>query len=91
MLMKKILVFVLLCWLPMMAIAAGTADFNIATYNIRQENDNDKEIGNGWERRSPVESAVCLSTPGTPSEINISEYIARTPSDHFPVILKVKF
>lgn len=30
------------------------AEFNVATYNLRQLNGGDNEAGNGWERRYPV-------------------------------------
>lgn len=33
---------------------AETAEFNVATYNLRQLNEDDSAEGNGWERRCPV-------------------------------------
>ena len=30
------------------------AEFNVATYNIRQLNNGDRKAGNGWERRYPI-------------------------------------
>lgn len=33
---------------------AETAEFNVATYNLRQLNSDDNAEGNGWERRCPV-------------------------------------
>lgn len=36
------------------AIHAETAQFNVATYNLRQINESDSLAGNGWERRYPV-------------------------------------
>lgn len=33
---------------------AQNASFNVASYNLRQQNDVDKAAGNGWERRAPV-------------------------------------
>lgn len=34
--------------------APETAIFNVATYNLRQLNENDKKRGDGWENRGPV-------------------------------------
>lgn len=34
--------------------AAGEAQFNVATYNLRQKNERDSVNGNGWHRRCPV-------------------------------------
>lgn len=34
--------------------SADKAEFNVATYNIRQLNEDDNECGNGWQRRCPV-------------------------------------
>lgn len=41
--------------------------------------------------RSPLEDGQSLSTTPVPSEIKISEYKTRVPSDHFPIKLKVRF
>lgn len=35
-------------------VAGETAEFNVATYNLRQLNAGDTQKGNGWERRCPV-------------------------------------
>jgi endonuclease/exonuclease/phosphatase family metal-dependent hydrolase len=34
--------------------ANAAATFNVATYNLRQQNDGDRRAGNGWEQRMPV-------------------------------------
>lgn len=47
-----IIAFSLLAGLAMKA--ADKAEFNVATYNLRQLNDTDRSKGNGWERRCPV-------------------------------------
>lgn len=36
------------------SFAIGDAQFNVATYNLRQKNENDSLCGNGWHRRCPV-------------------------------------
>ena len=41
--------------------------------------------------RTPVKSADSLATTPSPAEISVTRYVARTPSDHFPVLLKVSF
>ena len=33
---------------------AQNASFNVATYNLRQQNGNDDAAGNGWEQRAPI-------------------------------------
>lgn len=33
---------------------AQNASFNVASYNLRQQNSDDQAAGNGWERRAPV-------------------------------------
>jgi len=40
--------------LASVSIMAENATFNVATYNIRLKNDNDRKAGNGWERRAPI-------------------------------------
>lgn len=42
------------CGMEVSAAGAGKAEFNVATYNLRQLNDGDTQKGNGWERRCPV-------------------------------------
>ncbi len=39
-------------------VDAQTAEFNVATYNIRQLNKDDDRNGNGWSRRCPVVASV---------------------------------
>ncbi|MDE6793971.1 MAG: endonuclease/exonuclease/phosphatase family protein [Muribaculaceae bacterium] len=34
--------------------SADVAEFNVATYNLRQQNDDDSARGDGWQRRCPV-------------------------------------
>lgn len=39
--------------LPLTCAAEGEASFNVATYNLRQQNNSDSAKGNGWTRRVP--------------------------------------
>lgn len=41
--------------------------------------------------RTPIIEDEALPSPYAPAEITILKYEARTPSDHFPVMLKVRF
>lgn len=43
----------LACCLLTLSSLAQSATFNVATYNLRQQNDSDRRAGNGWERREP--------------------------------------
>lgn len=40
--------------------------------------------------RAPVETADTVSTANFPKEVSLLKYTARTPSDHFPVAIRVK-
>lgn len=58
--MKK-LIFLLLLSLTLGACskkAESTAEFNVATYNLRQLNRGDSAAGNGWDRRHPVVASL---------------------------------
>lgn len=44
--------FLACCMLALNSLAQTTS-FNVATYNLRQQNDHDRRAGNGWERREP--------------------------------------
>lgn len=44
----------LLFFLLTACVSIQAVEFNVATYNLRQENDSDNENGDGWQRRCPV-------------------------------------
>lgn len=49
--MKKLFIYCILCLLPLVAFSQG---LTVASYNIRYDNQEDKNKGNGWEQRHPV-------------------------------------
>lgn len=52
-LFKPVLFYIFVfCTIPV--FASDVAEFNVATYNIRQLNKDDSVKGNGWSRRCPV-------------------------------------
>ncbi len=57
MILKKLFAVLTLATAAISAIAEGTI-FNVATYNIRQQNKSDEDAGNGWDRRWPVVADV---------------------------------
>lgn len=52
--LKTLLLSFLILTATTAARAKVPAEFNVATYNLRQLNGGDNEAGNGWERRYPV-------------------------------------
>ncbi|MCH5238869.1 MAG: endonuclease/exonuclease/phosphatase family protein [Muribaculaceae bacterium] len=52
--MPKIIIPILIALLNSIGCLANNAEFNIATYNLRQQNANDDNNGNGWNIRCPI-------------------------------------
>lgn len=50
--MRKSLCLLILAFV--VSVSASAVEINVATYNLRQLNDNDTRHGDGWERRCPV-------------------------------------
>lgn len=51
---KPFIFTILFAALSVTALPSTPAQFNVATYNLRQLNGGDDNAGNGWERRYPV-------------------------------------
>lgn len=59
--MKKAILILMVVWsfsISQMVQASAPASFNVATYNLRQQNESDSSKGNGWQRRCPVISQL---------------------------------
>ena len=51
---RQLTVLIFLFALASAIFASEKAEFNVATYNIRMQNDNDSLAGNVWGTRFPV-------------------------------------
>lgn len=84
--MKKLLLF--LCLGLLFTACMQEAALKVATFNIRYENQGDASRTDTYRKSLDLDETYRVGD--FPAEVSFERHIAKTPSDHFPVFIKVR-